>query len=193
MLRNLNQDHPITRRMDTVVAPFTGSIEMAGTDGLAGVEATLLAATSREATVGATVTSLDPLEQAERQPSEQPGPHAVLVALSGALPSGWAGRSAPDGTGLPPLEVAPEGTRLLVGMSFEMPLANPGLLLAGVDWMAADEDLLSIRPRLSAPPLLVRPDNVRWVRAANVIGVPLLVSVFGFLRLRGRRRRGAAR
>ena len=100
----------------------------------------------------------------------------ILVALQGPLPG--------------PAGPAPEGTRLLVGGSFEMPLASPGLLLAAIDWLAADEELLAIRPRLGAPPLLDVPEGRarELLPLANTLGVPLLVLVIGLGRLRRRRR-----
>jgi ABC-2 type transport system permease protein len=189
ILRDLDREHPITRRLDTLVAPFATAVDPSGVEAMANVEATVLAATSAEASVGARISSLDPRALTEIQESETTGPHAILVAVAGELPSGWADRPAPDGVGYPGIPSSPAGTRLLVGASFEMPLANPGLLLGGVDWLAADEVLLGIRPRMSPPPLLEVPEHAGLLRAANVVGLPLLVSLFGILRLRARRKR----
>jgi ABC-2 type transport system permease protein len=190
ILRDLDGEHPITRRIDTVVAPFATALDLTGAAALPDVQTTVLAASSPSSTVGATVRSLDPRSLAEPQDSERTGSWPVLVAVKGKLSSGWAGGQAPDGTGYPGLPESPEGTRLLVGTSFELPLANPGLLLGGIDWMAADEVLLGIRPRMSPPPVLEVPDKAGLLRVANVVGVPLLVALFGILRLRARRRRG---
>lgn len=190
ILRELNPDHAITRRIDTVVAPFATALDLSGVAALAGVEATVLAASNPGSTVGATIRSLDPRSLAEVQDSERPGSWPVLAAIQGRLTSGWAERPAPDGVGYPGLPESPEGTRLLIGTSFELPLANPGLLLGGIDWMAADEVLLGIRPRMSPPPVLEVPGRAGLLRLANVVGVPLLVALFGIGRLRARRRRG---
>jgi ABC-type uncharacterized transport system involved in gliding motility auxiliary subunit len=184
LLRVLNRQHPITRRLETLVAPFASALDL--TDALAApeLEAEVLAFTSAGATVGARVTSLDPRTLTRVQDTEVAGPWPVLASIKGPLPTGY-----PDTSGAPH---APDGTRLLVGSSFELPFANPGLLLASVDWMAADEILLGIRPRSSTPSMLEVPDNVTWIRLANVAGLPLAVSILGVVHLRRRKRRGAA-
>ena len=191
LLQDLDRAHPITRRIETLVAPFACALDVSAAATDADVQVSVLAATRAEATVGAVVRSLDPRALVNIQETEVPGPHVVLVALAGSLDSGWAGRSAPDGIGFPGIDRSPEGTRVIIGSSFEMPFANPGLLLAAVDWMAADEVLLGIRPRMSAPALLEMPEHASWLRVANVAGLPALVALFGIVRLRRRRRRGA--
>ncbi len=201
ILRDLDSSHPITRRLDTLVAPFATTIDSSEAAALPEVTATVLARSSEQSRAGLTFASLDPganyalLQQAESgaggAPSARPGPHAALVAVHGPLPSAWAGSPPPTATDLPTIERAPSGTRAVIGSSFELPLANPGLLLSIVDWLAADEVLLGIRPRLSTPPLLEIPEQLRLVRLANVAGVPGLVALIGFLRLRRRRLRRA--
>ncbi len=191
ILRDLDETHPITRRTETLVAPFATAMDVTGAVADPDVQVSVLAASRDEATVGATVRSLDPRSLARVQDTEAAGPHTVLVALAGALASGWAGQTAPDGIGFPPLERSPPGTRMILSSSFELPFANPGLLLGMIDWMAADEVLLDIRPQVSAPALLEVPEHASWLRVANVAGVPALVAIFGIVRLRRRRKRGA--
>lgn len=175
IVTRLDREHPVTRRLQSIVAPFARPIEAPSPP--PGVVATALAITAPEAAISADVASLDPRALAVVGDDEVPGPRAVLLALQGPLPG-------PGGT-------SPEGTRVLIGGSFEMPLASPGLLLAGVDWLAADEQLLSIRPRLGAPALIELPPG----RAAdvlplgNTLGPPVGVLLLGFARLRWRRRR----
>ncbi|MCP4873385.1 MAG: GldG family protein [Proteobacteria bacterium] len=184
LLRNLNREHPISRRLDTLVAPFAKPIDPSAAVAHELIQVDVLALTSPEATVGARANNLDPRALAQVQESERAGAWPVLVALQGSFDSRF-GESA----GIP---ISPEGTRLLVGTSFELPFANPGLLLSGIDWMAADEILLGIRPRVSAPSMLEVPDNVAWLRLANTAGLPLLVGLVGAVRLTRRSRRGAA-
>jgi hypothetical protein len=184
MLRDLDGEHPITRRLDTVVAPFVSPVRA---EPPGGTTATVLARSAATSTVGAEVRTLEPKHLRSIQPDETAGAQPVLVALQGALPSAFAGTGPRGEAGL---ATAPEGTRVLVGGSFEMPLANPGLLLASIDWLAADEQLLAIRPRMSAPRLLERPEpaTVDALRLALVVGWPLLVLGAGLLRLRLRGR-----
>jgi len=193
---NLDREHPITRRLDTIVAPFAGAVTIQQAEADPAIEATVLVATSDRSTVGASVTSLDPRLTPETSESEIAGPHAVFVSLKGSFGSAWTGRPPPalanNSSGIEVPERSPEGTRLIVGTSFEMPIANPQLLLATVDWMAADETLLGIRPSMSAPPVLELPEGkgIEFIKQANVVGMPLLVVLFGVLRLRRRKRQG---
>lgn len=184
LLRNLDRDHPISRRLDTLVAPFSRAIDPRAAVTDPATEVSVLAVTSPEASVGARTNSLDPRTLAQIQDTERTGEWPVLVALQGSFDSRYG-----DAAGV---ALSPEGTRLLIGTSFELPFANPGLLLSGIDWMAADEILLGIRPRISAPAMLEVPDNVEWIRLANVAGLPLVVGLLGVARLSRRRRRGAA-
>jgi ABC-type uncharacterized transport system involved in gliding motility auxiliary subunit/ABC-type transport system involved in multi-copper enzyme maturation permease subunit len=68
---------------------------------------------------------------------------------------------------------------------------NLALVLNAVDWLAQDEALISIRAKDRRPPPLVFPSNAarQSAKYANVIGIPLLVVLFGMIRLVGRRRK----
>jgi ABC-type uncharacterized transport system involved in gliding motility auxiliary subunit len=63
--------------------------------------------------------------------------------------------------------------------------------LNAVDWLAQDEELIAIRSKdRRPPPLLFTSAPLReGVKYANVAGLPLLVAVFGIVRLLRRRRR----
>jgi ABC-type uncharacterized transport system involved in gliding motility auxiliary subunit/ABC-type transport system involved in multi-copper enzyme maturation permease subunit len=74
--------------------------------------------------------------------------------------------------------------------------AGNGLFLANaIDWLAQDEALINIRSKNRTPPGLVfESDGVRsMLKWGNLLGVPLLVVLFGFVRVKGRRRRAEAR
>jgi len=194
--RDLDREHPISRRLQTVAVPFGSTLDLSGAESKPEVEATVLISTSPGSTVGAETGSLDPRLLPARGPEERAGPHPVMAALNGRFDSAWKG-VAPAGLQTPgsgrSLEHSPPGTRVVIGSSFEMPLANPALLVAAIDWMAADETLLGIRPRFSSPAILKLPEGARQelLKQANVVGPPLLLALFGFFRLRGRGRRGA--
>ncbi len=68
---------------------------------------------------------------------------------------------------------------------------NAVLALNAVDWLSQDESLISIRSRDRRPPrlLFATPTVQEGVKYVNIIGVPLLIAVFGALRLLNRRRR----
>jgi gliding motility-associatede transport system auxiliary component len=68
--------------------------------------------------------------------------------------------------------------------------ANAVFVQNAVDWLAQDDALIAIRSKNRAPaPLVYTSTAVRLaVRYANLIGVPLLIILFGALRLVRRRR-----
>ena len=96
-----------------------------------------------------------------------------------------------------------EGARLVVvsDASFvdaQYQQANPSNLLFvenSIDWLAQDESLIQIRSKDRTPPgLAFASDAVRNVlKWGNLLGVPLLFVIFGFVRVGGRRRRAEAR
>jgi ABC-type uncharacterized transport system involved in gliding motility auxiliary subunit len=210
VLTNLADDHPITERAESLVAPFALPVEPKNVP--EGVAANVLALSAPGSVSGVEVRSLHPEAVETPAEGEVPGPFPALVALSGKLPSAWRSRSPPaqspeaaaqaalaaSGQEEEPapeenLDESAEGARVVVGGSFEMALANPGLLVQTVDWLVGDEALLAIRPRATAPPVLEPiPDRTRHVlRAANVFGVPMVLGLWGALRARARRKGGA--
>jgi ABC-type uncharacterized transport system involved in gliding motility auxiliary subunit len=68
---------------------------------------------------------------------------------------------------------------------------NLALALNAVDWLAQDEELIAIRSKDRRPPplLFTSPALREGVKYANLAGLPLLVAVFGAIRLVRRRRR----
>lgn len=76
--------------------------------------------------------------------------------------------------------------------------SNPGNLLFlanAIDWLARDEALINIRSKNRTPPGLVfESDGLKnLLKWGNLVGVPLLFVLFGFLRVTGRRRRAERR
>ncbi|OYV66315.1 MAG: hypothetical protein B7Z72_11555 [Gemmatimonadetes bacterium 21-71-4] len=73
---------------------------------------------------------------------------------------------------------------------------NPGNLifaLNAVDWLAQDEALISIRDKnRTPPPLVFRSGGLRdGVKYGNVAVVPILIALYGIVRLLKRRRMAA--
>jgi ABC-type uncharacterized transport system involved in gliding motility auxiliary subunit/ABC-type transport system involved in multi-copper enzyme maturation permease subunit len=68
---------------------------------------------------------------------------------------------------------------------------NLAVALNSIDWLAQDEALITIRAKDRRPPPLVFASNTarQGVKYANVIGVPLLVAIFGLIRLARRKRK----
>jgi ABC-2 type transport system permease protein len=75
---------------------------------------------------------------------------------------------------------------------------NPGNLLFlanAIDWLAQDEALINIRSKNRTPPALVFESDAsrNLLKWGNLLGVPLLFVLVGFLRISGRRRRAENR
>lgn len=68
---------------------------------------------------------------------------------------------------------------------------NLALALNAVDWLGQDETLIAIRSKDRRPPALVFPSEATREAAkyANVIGVPVLVALYGLVHLLRRRRK----
>jgi len=101
-----------------------------------------------------------------------------------------------------PEEGDPRGRMIVVGdASFaeaNYMQSNPGNLLFlanAIDWLARDEALITIRSKNRTPPGLVfESDGLKnFLKWGNLVGVPLLFVLFGFLRVTGRRRRAERR
>lgn len=210
MVRDLAKDHPITERMQTIAAPFAVAVEAAP----AGAKVMVLASSTAESVLGVDVQSLQPEAVAAPKDGEQPGPFPVLVAMEGRFPSGWKGQLPPEQGGeaaarkalaraqsgtteeedVGPAESiaeSPDATRVVVSGSFELALANPGLLPATIDWLVGDEQLLAIRPRAASPAPMpaIEVAQATALRAVNVFGGPLILVLIGAWRARARRRR----
>ena len=64
-----------------------------------------------------------------------------------------------------------------------------------IDWLAQDEALIAIRSKTRTPPPIVftsdfQKASLRW---GNLIGVPLLIVIYGVMKVTGRRRRAEVR
>lgn len=68
---------------------------------------------------------------------------------------------------------------------------NAVFALNAIDWLSQDESLISIRSRDRRPPRLLfsSPALQQGVKYANLVGLPLLLALYGVVRLAGRRRR----
>ncbi len=68
---------------------------------------------------------------------------------------------------------------------------NAVFALNAIDWLSQDESLISIRSRDRRPPRLLfsSPALQQGVKYANLVGLPLLLALYGLVRLTGRRRR----
>lgn len=136
---------------------------------------------------------------------ETTGAKTLGVSLSGLFPS-WFKEAKPDAEGRPPLPDMPEeakkGRVVVIGDSemasfmvrFAQGQNNFDFLLQAADWLGNDGDIVGIRNRSANTGRLDRiSDDAKRLSAMNfaiilnVVIVPLLVLVFGAVRVLNRR------
>jgi len=197
-LTDFNRDHLLTREIGVLSLPFMSSLTVVER---AGVSATVLARTSARSWEEQEVYAVNPMERKVRPEDAAGGPFNGVVAASGKFRSYFAGRSPEAGAEYlkDPAKVLPESvdTRILVVGSGFIPqdgMADDEDLIFFVntiDWLVQDAELIKIRNRgLSDRPIAeLSPAAKSALRYANVIGVPLLLVLFGIGRWQWRRAR----
>ncbi len=173
------QEHPALFRIDSAPMFFMSPLRI--TDALdddqqAHVE--VLGRTSDDSWIlSGDSISIMPRSPDEWHPSGEAGPFPVIVAITGKLPSAFAGISSEGEGQIEAPERATEDARVLVvGSSFllrdeAMPppdrngerQVNSSLALAlnSIDWLAQDEDLVEIRAKNIEDPPIEVPRNVK--------------------------------
>jgi len=185
---DFDHGHPVGRGMEALELPLSSPLTVIpGAPGCPECQVHEIAYTADTAVALPEVASLDRNDYVRPVPGEQPGPFLAVAAVEGSLRSFYDGASAPDGSEWNPR--SPEGTRLLVVGSADYALKDLGFLLGVLDWMAADEDLLSLRPDLSMPAVLrpVGRGEGHLLRLVNLAGVPLVIAAIAVIRARRRR------
>lgn len=209
---DLDDEHPVTRHMDSLTMPLVSALEVS-TAALGG-RARVLARSSpyswtRAAWSRGAFHSISPLQRVDFDEKEDArGPFALAASVGGPFSTYYS--AEPGSERPPPKEAARAAHRarsgdsarlLAVGTarfaSPEMPAGESGayFLLNLADWLALDSDLIAIRSKgVALRPLreipAVSKAALRWV---NIVGPGLLLSAFGFVRARLRRRRSRRR
>lgn len=168
-----NPGSVITDGVGEVFLPWTSTVE---TGGAAGVTVTPLLSSSRLASVAEGDIDLTPTRAF---PPVDVRPRVLGVQVTPDSGSGL-GRLVLVGN----MEFA---TDRYLGNAPE----NATFALNAVDWLAQDEALISIRSRDRRPPRLLFASAAlqQGVKYANLLVLPLLVALYGVLRLVRRRRR----
>lgn len=187
LITAFDHEHPVGRGLQTLEFPLASPLAIdPDRSGCPACTVHEIAFTGPDAVVVPEARSLDRNAYVRPSPDEREGPFLVVAALEGSFRSFY---DAGQGTEFVP--ESPDGTRLVVVGSADYALRDLGLLLGVLDWMAADEDLLSLRPDLSMPAVL-RPVGAReahLVRLVNLVGVPAVIALIAVIR--GRQRRAA--
>jgi hypothetical protein len=155
-----------------------------------GVETAVLVRSSGDSWVHGPPYDLNPFRRWTTADAGERGARNLVVTLSGPLPRHFADAGA---TAVQPSRIVVAGGASFIGDQF-FAEGNEALFLNLMDWLVRDDALLAIRTRgLRAAPLGEVSDSTRaLLKYGNVVGVPLLLIVFGLLRWARRESRRAS-
>ena len=207
--RDLSKDHIITKELGALALPFSSPIEVSEElKKQEGASVDVLVKTSAVARARANMQDTSPDELFKEQPGETAGPFDVAVAVAGQFKSFYAGKDVPEPSGTPADDA---GGRSIVAESPKVDprarlfvMANGEFLVQQyrlqptsvvflqnlVDWLVADEALISIRSKGGSRPIeSVEAGTQTFLVYANVLGVPAIFVLFGLVHWAIRRRR----
>ena len=205
---NFSAEHSITNQLEAVTLPWTSSLEIVAKEGIA---ATSLAKTSEfgQSTQGYyNLMPNSPIPDAELQA------YTVAVALEGKFRSFYADKEIPpvataaDATDIVEIETAtpvePTETRatkteseqtqiVVMGTAQFLSQLRPdgiNFFLNTVDWLTLGDALIGIRSHTITDRPLREASEIEknFIRYLCIIGIPLLVVIFGLLRYSLKRR-----
>lgn len=215
LVSSLSEQHPATFRVGVLTLPYAASVKLTDAarqkDGA--VELAFSSGNSWTAAGGS--AEVDPC--AIRPPSNLESSIPLAAAIKGDFTSYFSGKPLPTAPG----ETAPVSTdfidkstvpgRLLVVGSGGLPqdeiigllarmdrrqaMANFVFVQNTLDWATSEEDLIAVRTKnVDDPPLEKKEESVKAAaKYANIVGVPALFLLFGFVRWRVRRKSGGAK
>ena len=177
MPKQLAMDSIVSKGIGDVTLPFVTTVTKKPIDG---VELTTLARSGSKSWLEEpTAENVNPQRSWETEPTYG-GPYDVAVTAKGLLPSQYtAGTKSKSES-----RVLVIGTAGLVVKQMMGP-QNANLVLNATDWLLFNEQLITMRSRglVEAPLAADLSDTVRnVVKVTNVVGVPLLLLVYGLLR-----------
>jgi len=177
VVKDLNNSHPITRGLDSLILPFVSPIQVSSSS------ASSVTVLARSSMLSWAVPpgkkyfqKLDPFDIDPPDYKDWKGPFTLAVAIQG------------------PPRLAVIGTSRFAGMgNFKPPESNEDFLLNLADWLSYDEDLIAIRSKAVAFHLLreVSPVASGFIHYTDLYLPPLIMVLAGLLRLHTRRRRRA--
>ena len=200
---NFSTEHSITNQLEALTLPWTSSLEMVTKDG---ITATPLAKTSEAGRSIQGYYNLMP--NAPIPPNAESQVYTVAIALEGKFKSFYAGKEVPPAptvggadptqgsempTAVPDTETRVTKTEseqtqiVVVGTAQFLTQLRPdgvNFFLNTVDWLTLGDALIGIRSHtITDRPLReVSEIEKNFIKYLCIVGVPLLVVVFGLLR-----------
>ena len=199
---NFSKEHSITNQLEVLTLPWTSSLEIVSKEG---ITATSLAKTGES---GQSVQGYYNLMPNAPLPSAESKAYTVAVALEGEFKSFYADKEIPpvptapdeanasDDQTLTPAQDADAGTTkteseqtqiIVVGTAQFLTQLRPdgvNFFLNTVDWLTLGDALIGIRSHtITDRPLReVSEIEKNFIKYLCIVGVPLIVIVFGLLR-----------
>ncbi len=185
----LDRTHPAVRDIPRLVLPFATPLRQSSLVP-EGVRVDVWAESGPDSVAVSALPSLDPA--ASIAADAVAGPHRVVMAVSGRLPSAWTDRPVP-----PAAEVSSDSlrsssrpARVVVAGSGDAAANTVELVVRSVDWVLQDPELLAVRATRGARPRLTIPDpSTLWGLRLAMLGGPL--GLLGILTVVARRWGGA--
>ncbi|AEJ19434.1 GldG family protein [Gracilinema caldarium] len=206
--QNSNSKHPLTARFDGLDLFWASPLTV---NPPAGVSGDRLFSSTKEAWLMTKdfITNPDMESVFTNEASSTRGQYTLGVSLSGTFPSYFLGKKKPVKEGskdmLPDLPSEPKTGRIIVIGDSEFPTnlvqytnsnQNLEFLVQAADWLASDDDILSIRTRLPVSGRLnkisdpiERAQAILMSQLINMIIIPLLVIGYGVFRIMRRKAR----
>lgn len=201
---DLNQEHPLTKGLDSLVLPFSSPVDISSAASSARTD--VLARSSPRSWAGASGSgyeNLNPFRQEDISEKDSKGPFVLAAALQDKFRPYFP--KPPEGvkTGAPLPGQSKTGRIVLITTSaflrkeYRMPESNYHFFLNMADWLSQDDELIAIRSKsVRFHPLREIPAPLKTViRYVNMLLPPLIAAAVGliFWKLRGKRRAAAAR
>lgn len=186
--QSLDPNHPLTRGLSQVVFPFMSALTVTA-DNSSGLKSEVLVKTSGKAWSVSRPFNLDPLQRWTLDGVSDQGVKNLVVALNGPIKSYFGGVVDAGGSGAHARILVAGGAGFVNDQFLQK--GNEAFVLNLIDWLVLDEDLLAVRSRgLSSAPLKELGDGTRnGLKYFNIVGVPVILVVFGLLRWRARENR----
>ena len=199
VVTNFKEGSTLMNGTEALSFPFASSLQVAANTSKTEYE--ILAQTSPRSWAAPATESPNPMQRHVPSETSKMGPFALMASVNGILPSKYAGAEASK-EGMEFLENTspiPDSTetRILVVADGNFMqddfLDGPNLVFFAniVDWLSQDESLISIRARGATDRPLEPLEN--WeknvIKYFNLLGIPLLLIAYGFLRFALRRAR----
>lgn len=186
-LMNLSFESSITRGLSQVYMPFVSSITITPVDGL---KVQSIANSSKVSWLEKEPIDINPRRDWNQRDIKPDGPHVLMIEAQGKVPNVFNEQNFDS-----------KETRLVV-VGGSAPVwddflgpANLALALNMVDWLVADTALLEMRSRNFSDLPIDKDlsDTTRnMVKYFNILGVPLLLVLYGLIRWRMRESRRLA-